>query len=1364
MAHGSEHGDDGRASGTGGSGGSSAASPPGGTPPTVTGAGTPEPTTAESTPTPPAAGGMAAKPLESLSPSFDEDQHGTYLRRLEEAVADPRNRNIALTGRYGAGKSSVLDQFQANHADSTLRLAISSLTPGTDAEDQGDDGDGDGDERAPGVEVESTTNQIQKDIVKQLLYGASEKVGRNSRFRRIAVLGRWRAFAQSLGFVVCVGGLLYLFGWLPPIKWAGDNYDTWQRVLAWALVAALATILVTVVRVLTAGRFQVAEFSAGGAALTLDKSPDSYFDKFLDEIVYYFGRESKDIVIFEDLDRFEDPGIFEALRELNLLLNETPERRRRRNGNRLGHALRRARRRRVVNWAATKTPARLSAWMTRRVPGRLSAWLFGTGRPLRFVYALRDSVFEKLDAETAAAAAQDGQRIDAAAAETMRANRTKFFDIVISIVPFISHRNARDLLAKMLDKRGITDIEPRLVNIIAQHCTDMRLMRNMCNEYLVFAERLMEPNPPYKPAPGMNASHLFALVAYKNFHLSDFENITRRASALDRLYELHQKLVRDNIDARDAQKRHLLAEPERDKTQASTAAMLGERLTTHAELVRRTSPYSGHQAGFRVGSQAVELSALGSYEFWGAVAQNGGFTMVVAGSTVIKEFDKTDLAVFFPEALDADRWGQYDEDAARNQLADIATDIEDLRRADFADLVRMPRFKLTGDTEGNANSGEVETEPRTFRELLEETLPSELACDLVRREYIDRNFSLYAAQFYGNFTGVDVATFMVQHVQSNTPAIDYDLSRDGAVANLLAEARDAGEELTETVAAFNIDIVNHLLAKAHPDAGTVVDNLIAGWGSNDISDFLAAYFTDEHAEREKLAALLTEHGWREVFTYLATDDGVPADARAVLFSAAASTYRPKGGYDLDDDVRTFITARYGDMLAFTIDHSDRLVPERLHALLKDGHVVIPDLRPLGTRLQRLVVSAKGYDLTADNLRSALGIADGGTGHPTSVPLDVIHDNDAVYAYCLEHLPTYLKAIDADNEVTQYAVASPETLVVVLDDLIDNQTSTLDDVIDDLLAHTAPGARLTDLRAAQEVTWSALADAGLFRASLANMSAYRNEFGIDVHLASLLKAAGTVYATDPEDYEDQDGDPCDREDAALALLGVAHLNTEVRVNLAVSVGAATPLPVESIPAESNDLFALLLGRQMVSDTSATFVHLREGGWAALKPAILASADIGTWLEHSVVDGMVADILEDPETATKVGRKIVDHVEDFVPTDDWSELKAVARYAGAHRIPLAPDTVVRIARVGAEHGDARRDLLLNLLSETVPAVAASHIVDVFDQLGPDYDKVRQTGETLEFDRADPHDQLLKVLKAANLVSGTRGTKKHFRVTVN
>lgn len=64
--------------------------------------------------------------LRSLAPSYLDSQHSGYVRHLENAIEDTRNRNIALTGRYGAGKSSVLDQFESKHKDKTLRISIHS--------------------------------------------------------------------------------------------------------------------------------------------------------------------------------------------------------------------------------------------------------------------------------------------------------------------------------------------------------------------------------------------------------------------------------------------------------------------------------------------------------------------------------------------------------------------------------------------------------------------------------------------------------------------------------------------------------------------------------------------------------------------------------------------------------------------------------------------------------------------------------------------------------------------------------------------------------------------------------------------------------------------------------------------------------------------------------------------------------------------------------------------------------------------------------------------------------------------------------------------------------------------------------------
>lgn len=1357
VADGSDHSDQGQLSGKSGSAGVESSVGPEETPtPVAADALAVPPSRAGVTPT-----GVAAMPLESLTPNYDEKHHGTYLRRLEEVVKDPTNLNIALTGRYGAGKSSVLDRFEANHRKTTQRLAISTL--------------------APGEEGESTTNRIQKEIVKQLLYGATEKVGKNSRFTKIAVLSKRTAVLQSAGFVVCVGGLLYLLGWLPAIKWTGDEQASWVRMVAWVGAGILATLAVSVVRMLTHGRFWVSDVSAGGAALTLTEKPESFFDKYLDEIVHYFRREAKDIVVFEDLDRFEDPHIFEALRELNTLLNETPERRRKRLGNRPG---------RLLRWGLGLISEDLPAKVATKLQHRWATRLLGLGVPLRFVYAVRDSVFVQVDAATvmpaatapaagpdAAGQTQADQRLDAAAAETLRANRTKFFDIVIPLVPFISHRNARDLLLRLLEARGIGGIEPRLVNTVAQHCTDMRLMRNMCNEYLVFAERLLEPPEPNKPAPGMDASRLFALVAYKNFHLEDFENITRRDSDLDRLYEAHQQMVRETIAAKDQRKRALLAEPGRVQDRTRLATMLGQRLTTHAELVRRTSNYGGVGYRLRVGSDDFNANDANSHGFWAAVAQHQSLNITLSNQPIVLlALNKAELEVLVPESLDADRWAEYDQNKATVELADIENDIGDLRRAGFAELVTMPRFKLTTEAKDPRSSDDPGSGPRTFAQLLEATLKSKLACDLVRRGYIDRNFSLYAAQFYGKFTGVDVANFMVQHVQSNTMAIDYQLDRKGAVANLLAEAEDAGDELTKTAAAFNIDIVNHLLTVADPRASDIVGNLIEGWANQAVQTFLAAYFTSAKAEREKLAALLAEHQWREVFTYLVGDNDVPADARAALVSAAVCRYDPRAHYDLDDDVRAFITAHYCTMAAFTQEYDDTPgeqgpdgVPERISVLLERAGVVIPDLRELGERLHQLVVNANRYDLTATNLRSALGLTGGSPtgGRAKAVPLEVVQGNETVYGYCIDQLPIYLSAVDHDPS-TGHAVTTAETLQTVLKDVVagwdsDRIADPHSGTVADLLALTSPDARVPNLRAAPKSTWTALAAADRFRGSLANLAAYRAYAGtIDALLATLLERGGTVHATDPVDVLDHEGGEYDRQKEALALLNTAHIAPAVRVNLADSLDVDTPLPVESITAEPNDLFALLLDAGLVADELETFMLIRGGGWAALRPAIEASTNIGTFLEPAVVAGMVSDLLADAEAAAKVGRKVVENIEAYVPEDEWAELKAVARYADAKHFALTPATVVRIARVAHENRDVRTEVLLRLLCATSPGASADDVADVFEHLGSDYDKIRQPGAKLHFDRDDIHDQLLKLLRAGNRI--TRGTsRKHYSATV-
>ena len=874
----------------------------------------------------------------------------------------------------------------------------------------------------------------------------------------------------------------------------------------------------------------------------------------------------------------------------------------------------------------------------------------------------------------------------------------------------------------------------------------------------------------------MDESRLFALIAYKNFHLEDFENITRRDSGLDRLYEFHLRLVRGSIAAAEARKRALLAGRARTQTRARDAERLGKRLRQYAtvklQVLQLQQPYNGwHHALYKVGSKDYGNDDPTDYGFWAAVARAQSITVLGAQAatggptTELAKFDRAALAIFFPEGLDADRWDEYDAKTTQAELAKLEHDMERLRRADFTDLVAMPEFTLQAPTSAELAGDEG---PRTFEELITATLRSQLARDLVRRGYIDRNFSLYAAQFYGRFTGVDVANFMVQHVQTNTMAVDYDLSRDGAVANLLAEADDAGEELLHSVAAYNIDIVNHLLVTDDPRSGDVVNHLMAGGPDDNARSFLAAYFTTENAQRAELAARLAAHRWREVFTYLVQDDSVPADVRPALVSAALCTFEPDAGYSLGDDVRDFITTHYRTMTACTgpypsqdseKDVDAEGVSQRVAAALVEAGVIIPELSALDEHLRALVVDADGYELTADNLRSALGM----TG---DVSLDIVQQNQTVYDRCLTNLPAYLAAVN-DDPATNYAVSTPASLVKVLIDLDEDRHDEIDaSDLADLLAAASPDAELRRLQDVPVTTWTALADARLFRSSLVNIEDYRTTVGsIDIHLATLLEPSGTIHVDTPEDTTTQDGTEWDREVAAIAILNATPLTTATRVALAASVGATVPLPVDEITPESSDLFALLLDQAMVADDDTSFAHFGAGGWAAVRPAITASANIGDFIKPALVEGMVSDLLADEECSAKVAPQVVTDLEEYVPDDDWAALKAAGRYADSHQIALSPDTVLRIARVGDEHPDRDATTTLRLLAAAVPTASADRIIEAFTSLGEPYVRITRPGEKLRVPHDAVHDQLLGVLKAAGRMSrNTPRGRRYYGVTVS
>jgi hypothetical protein len=1156
--------------------------------------------------------------LRTLAPQYEAPHHARYLRHLEDAINEPKNRNIALTGRYGSGKSSVLDQFEIAHKADTLRISINTLGPDQDDED--------------------LTNRIQKELVKQLIYRAEPGKLRRSRFARSRPLTPKRAFIDALG--ITIGGLLllWLIGLRPGENWFGG---TDQPLLTLSLGAVFIAIIVAVVwlaRLIVGDRI-VSQVSTAGTTITLGDKPTTYFDGFLDEIVTFFEAVEPKYVIFEDLDRFDDPQIFDSLRELNTLINAS------------------------------------------------SHWI-GKDGPLRFIYAIKDSLFEKIgteldESDTAsgdespkAPATNSGRKIDFAAAAVERANRTKFFELVIPVVPFISHRNARDLLVGAFTKLGLPDnlVTRPLLDLVARHTTDMRLLTNICNEFAVFAEQLYWTD---NRAPGMTPDDLFALVSYKNFHLADFEWIPQRASALDTLEDRHRELVRSIIEDLQKRRRELVQTEEMRRLQGKTAATLGASLIAVKDLI--ATRYSYGFASFGVDGQTFSFDDASNPMLWRSLAKAGTLTMTPAqprfeNSPVV--IGAAELAILFPGSTDGEMWRDSNPAELARQVQQYDRDIASLRGADFENLAQ---YKVS--------SGKT-----PFNDTISKTLDSELARDLVRRGFLTRNYSEYSARFYGSFIGVDVAFFYNHSVQPNQMYVDYTFTTENAVKNLLEQVP---ADFTSSVSALNLEVVAHLLMNDLSQAKAVVD-FISTHYNKDAQVFLDAAINAPSFPREELIEVLSTHPWKQLFDYIASHSGMPdEETRLRLLDSALLSSDTTDVYDITAAVRSLIASEYSKINAFRQPQTDER-SETLLGFAKAADIVVENLSVLGAPLRTRIVNAEMYKLSKTNLQTALEIS-------TTPTIDNLREHDAVWHYCKENLNEYLNAILGDDAGATVVMSKSVLAAVVAE----QHTIWTDEQLAKVIAASSPTAELANFSTVPRDSWPLIIAGHRVVQTIANLNDYVSAHGVDGSLAHYLVRDGIPIELQGASDVDDD----DRIVLAVQLLNASSLlSASDRVNLAAQLDLPGGVEaVELVPA-GDDLLARALEADLVPDDAASFAHFATGGWPSIADAFAVSKNAHTFITPTLVSGYVPELIRSADVPESIRDKVAADVAAFVPADEVESLRAISLYAARRRIRISHEQVSRIARVTSDanavlpHLVRDRDLSPDQLIETMAFLGA------------------------------------------------------------
>lgn len=629
-----------------------------------------------------------------LAPTEKADDAGVYSEALLYATGNPRVSNIALTGPYGSGKSSIIKAFLKKYQHPVLQISLAAFLP-----------------EATASEGAVSKQEIERSILQQMLYGADANQLPFSRFKRIKSPSRWSILLSLyaiLGILACwrllqkrddiIDGKFFL-----PL-----SVSNWPNFLWFAVGASFLW--------LTVYHLYKASFGVSFKSISLKDieitpvaiSQESILNRHLDEIIYFFQSTNYDLIIIEDLDRFNNPDIFVTLREINSLVN--------------GNA--------------------------------------GVKRKIRFLYALRDDMFENTD-------------------------RTKFFEFIIPVIPIINSSNSID---KVLEQEKRLSLDSRLkrqfLREVSRYLNDLRLIQNIFNEYAIYVANLETDGDNV-----LDANKLLAVLIYKNVFPRDFESLHRGKGNLAKILGRHEEFITSGeAGYRD--------EIERIENEIDVAArqvpadLLDLRRIYAMALVEKLPANTSHIV--QNGQNLITINGL---------AKSEGFDQIINSQTIsYRNVNGNQLSINISDlqtAVDGLRtFGQRKKEieqraadfrsSASKRLRALRAKIGTLRSAKFNDVVRLNSKELSDLFDAFGENGE-------------------LARFLILEGYLDDTYYQYTSLFHSGRLSPSDNKYLIQIRGFINPNPDFQIDN---AKEVIAAMRD--EDFRQHYV-LNVKIVDCLL-------------------------------------------------------------------------------------------------------------------------------------------------------------------------------------------------------------------------------------------------------------------------------------------------------------------------------------------------------------------------------------------------------------------------------------------------------------------------------------------------------------------------------------------------------------------------
>lgn len=254
--------------------------------------------------------------FKALTPSDAIERGRESVRALEWALKKEGIYNVALTGKYGSGKSSVINTYIRKHPSTCyLQLSLASFM------------EADAEEPLKDIDEQS----LEEGILKQLFYKANYKTIPQSRYRKLHRAQKKTIYISVLILLLLIWRMTAFFA--PAIYEDGINYLNYLAeyhnisiAKAWIVTALCGAVIYGIASYLIwllSSRYMVKDLNVfDKASISANQDQEnSIFNKNMDEIMYFFEMTKYSVVFIEDLDRFKNIEIFVRLRELNILLN-----------------------------------------------------------------------------------------------------------------------------------------------------------------------------------------------------------------------------------------------------------------------------------------------------------------------------------------------------------------------------------------------------------------------------------------------------------------------------------------------------------------------------------------------------------------------------------------------------------------------------------------------------------------------------------------------------------------------------------------------------------------------------------------------------------------------------------------------------------------------------------------------------------------------------------------------------------------------------------------------------------------------------------------------------------------------------------